>query len=99
IGLALHSYHDANKRFPPAYRTSDTRARGTAYGISYPDENGNGPSGFAWGALLLPYLEQAPLYRSFNLDLPCWAPENAAAARTKVAVFLCPSASGGSDGF
>src|SRR5262249_36716204 len=48
---------------------------------------------------LLPYLEQNVLYQQFRLDLPCWAPENAAAARTKVKVFLCPSATGGSNGF
>jgi prepilin-type processing-associated H-X9-DG protein len=47
----------------------------------------------------LPYLEQDNLYRQFRLDLPCWAPENAASARTKVRTFLCPSATGGSDGF
>jgi prepilin-type processing-associated H-X9-DG protein len=47
----------------------------------------------------LPYLEQGPLYQQFNLNAPCWAPENAAAAKTKVPVFLCPSVSGGSDGF
>src|SRR6184192_456817 len=87
LGLALHNYHDANRRFPPAYVTWDTRARGTAAGIAYPDENMNGPSGFAWGALILPYLEQAPLYRSFNFNLPCWDPANAAAARTPVSVF------------
>ena len=49
--------------------------------------------------LLLPFIEQDNLYRSFNLNEPCWAPVNAAAARTKVAAFLCPSATGGSDGF
>src|SRR4051794_19749705 len=98
IGLALHNYHDVRKVFPPAY-VGNPLTKGTAYGVSYPDDNGNGPSGFAWGTLLLPYLEQDNLYKSFNLNLPCWAPENAAAARTPVAVFLCPSASGGSDGF
>ncbi len=52
-----------------------------------------------WGVLLLPFLEQDNLYRSFTLNEPCWAPVNATAARTKVAMFLCPSATGGSDGF
>jgi hypothetical protein len=49
--------------------------------------------------LLLPYLDQGPLYNKFNLNEPCWSPVNAAPAATKLAVFLCPSASGGSDGF
>src|SRR5262245_9449706 len=98
LGLALHHYHDAHGVFPPAY-VGDPFASGSAFGVSYPDDNGNGPSGFAWGALLLPYVEQDNLYKSFNFNLPCWAPQNAAAARTKVGVFLCPSATGGSDGF
>src|SRR5262249_27018632 len=59
----------------------------------------NGPTGFAWGVFLLPYLEQDNLLRQFRQDLPCWAPENAPAARFKVQAFLCPAATGGSDGF
>ncbi|MCI0461740.1 MAG: DUF1559 domain-containing protein [Gemmataceae bacterium] len=99
IGLALHSYHGVHKKFPPAYLTTNPRLDGTAYGISYGDDNRNGPPGWAWGTLLLPFLEQNSLYTRFRLDLPCWAPENSVPARMKVAVFLCPSASGGSDGF
>ena len=98
IGLALANYESAVGVFPPAY-VADPKARGTAYGVSYPDEGSNGLPGFAWGALLLPYAEQVPLYASMNTNLPCWAPDNSTAARTKLAVFLCPDALGGSDGF
>ena len=98
IGTALHNYEGVHKVFPPAYIT-DTSADGTAYGISYGDDYRNGPPGWAWGVFLLPYLEQEPLYRQLDLALPCWAPANAAPVRTKVPVFLCPSATGGSDGF
>src|SRR5438128_5171204 len=65
IGLALHSYEGANGRFPPAYVTADTRANGTAFGVSYGDDYRNGPSGFAWGVFLLPYLAPDNLYRQF----------------------------------
>ena len=99
IGLALHNYEGVNKVFPPAYVTADPRADGTAYGIPYGDQYRNGPSGFAWGVFLLPYLEQDNLYRQFRLELPCWAPESALRARTRLAMFLCPAATGGSDGF
>lgn len=99
IGLALHNYEGANTRFPAAYVTTNTSADGTAYGISYGDDYRNGPPGWAWGVLILPFIEQDNLYRSFNLNEPCWAPVNATAARTKVAMFICPSATGGSDGF
>src|SRR5689334_3083797 len=99
LGLALHNYESANGCFPPAYVTQNTRADGSQYGVSYGDDNRNGPTGFAWGVFLLPYLEQDNLYRQFSLDLPCWAPQNAAPARAKLPAFLCPSATGGSDGF
>jgi prepilin-type processing-associated H-X9-DG protein len=48
---------------------------------------------------LLPFLDQGSLHQQFNLKEPCWSPVNAAAARTKVGVFLCPGATGGGDGF
>lgn len=98
LGLAMHSYESVNRVFPPSYITN-TRITGTAYGISYGDEYRNGPPGWAWGTLLLPYLEQDNLYKQFRLDLPCWAPENAEPARNKLKMFLCPSATGGNDGF
>jgi prepilin-type N-terminal cleavage/methylation domain-containing protein/prepilin-type processing-associated H-X9-DG protein len=99
LGLAIHSYHDVHKRIPPAYVRSPQGASGNAYGVSYPDDNCNGAPGWAWGTLLLPFLEQQPLYAKLQLDLPCWATENAPLVRTKLDVFLCPSATGGSDGF
>jgi prepilin-type N-terminal cleavage/methylation domain-containing protein/prepilin-type processing-associated H-X9-DG protein len=99
IGLALHNFEGVHKMFPSAYVTQNTRVDGSASGIRYGDEYRNGPTGFAWGVFLLPHLEQDALYRQFNLSLPCWAPENAAAARTKLPAFLCPGATSGSDGF
>jgi prepilin-type N-terminal cleavage/methylation domain-containing protein/prepilin-type processing-associated H-X9-DG protein len=99
IGLALHGYEGVNGRFPPSCVVANTRADGTAYGIAYGDEIRMGPPGWGWGMLLLPHLEQDNLFRQFNYAEPCWAPVNAAAARTRVPVFLCPSATGGSDGF
>src|SRR5262245_1559355 len=99
IGLALHNFEGVNGRFPPAYVTANPSADGTAYGITYGDQYRNGPPGWAWGVFLLSYLEQDNLYRKFNLNEPCWAPVNAAPARARLSVFLCPSATGGSDGF
>lgn len=98
IGLALHSYSEAFGVFPPAY-LSNSKQSGTINGVAFPDGNGNTPAGFAWGALILPQLEQLPVYQQFKFNLACWAPENATAANSKIAVFLCPSATGGEDGF
>lgn len=99
LGIALHNYEGVNKRFPPAYVTQNPGADGTAFGVSYGDEYRNGPTGFAWGVFILPYIEQDALYRQFDLTQACWAPINAVPARTRVTMFICPSATGGSDGF
>src|SRR4051812_14836318 len=98
IGLALANYETALGLFPSAY-VGDPYAGGSAFGVSYPDENKNGPPGFAWGALILPYMEQTTLHAAINFGLPCWAPANTTAGQIQVAMFLCPSATGGKDGF
>lgn len=98
LGLALHLYHETYGVFPPGY-VADVKKSGTINGVSFPDRNANGASGFAWGALILPQLEQIPVYQQFNFRTACWAPENQNGAMAKIPVFLCPSASGGEDGF
>ena len=98
LGLALHNYESTNQVFPPSC-ILNPYLDGTAYGISYGDTYRVGPPGFAWGVSILPFVEQANLYNLFDTNLPCWAPANSVAAKTKVSVFLCPSATGGSDGF
>lgn len=98
IGLALQVYQEAFKVFPPAY-IGTPRQSGNINGVDFPDGNGNTTSGFAWGALILPQMEQIPIYSQFKFNLACWAPENAAAAISKVSTFICPSATGGEDGF
>jgi prepilin-type N-terminal cleavage/methylation domain-containing protein/prepilin-type processing-associated H-X9-DG protein len=85
MGLALHNHHDAQGRFPAGYlaNTRDPSAN---------PETLDAPPGWAWGAQLLPYLEQDNLYRQLQLDLPAWHPSNAAAAKTPVKVYLNPGA-------
>src|SRR5690349_20411233 len=89
MGLALHNYHEAHRVFVPAY-VGDPYATGTIAGISFPDNNDNGPSGFAWGALLLPFLDQQPLYQKFDFSQASWIAPNLPLLATKVNVFLCP---------
>jgi prepilin-type N-terminal cleavage/methylation domain-containing protein/prepilin-type processing-associated H-X9-DG protein len=56
IGLACHSYHDANGGLPPGYLAT------AAYPATTP--------GWGWAAFLLPYLEQNNLFRQINFTLP-----------------------------
>jgi prepilin-type N-terminal cleavage/methylation domain-containing protein/prepilin-type processing-associated H-X9-DG protein len=77
LGLAIHSYHDLHGRFP----------------INY----GNGPyngtnTGASWMAMVLPQLEQLPLYERLRFGQAADQPDNRAVAETVVPTFVCPSA-------
>ncbi len=58
IGLALHNYHDTHLCFPPGQIRGYV---GGAVNLEY----GNGAS---WGTMILPYMDQAPLYNKLNLN-------------------------------
>jgi prepilin-type processing-associated H-X9-DG protein/prepilin-type N-terminal cleavage/methylation domain-containing protein len=79
IGLALHNYHSSHQVFPPGY-------------ISNFDASGNdtGP-GWGWAAMLLPQLEQKPLFDSVNFNLPIEDASSSTSRLTFLAGFLCPS--------
>jgi prepilin-type processing-associated H-X9-DG protein/prepilin-type N-terminal cleavage/methylation domain-containing protein len=54
LGLALQMYHDDNQHFP--WGASD----------DFKDDSGLDHASLPWGVYLLPYLDQAPLYKRFN---------------------------------
>ena len=92
LGIALHNYHDSLGSFPSGYiSNSNDPARDP--------QTYDGPQGWAWGALLLPYMEQGSLSGRFDMNRPCWDPANAELARTQLPAFLCPSAAGGDGPF
>src|SRR2546430_6296135 len=77
IGLALHTYHDALKVFPPSYLT----VPGGSPNMGKPDPD-SGDAGPGWTALMLilPQIEQSSLYNSFDLNRPSWSTNNAPSA-------------------
>ena len=94
MGLALHNYHDTKGSFPagvisqlrdPTWRMPPGNCN------AFPDDLGPG-----WGlfALMLPEIEQDNLYKSINFNLSVADPANAAARRTPVKTYLCPSDAG-----
>src|SRR5882724_8019632 len=89
IGLALHNYHGANNVLPPSYLYLPGGG-----GLQGPPDptNGDAGPGWAWGMLILPQMDQVPLYNSFNVNVPCWDPKNAVSAKTPLQVHTCPSA-------
>jgi prepilin-type N-terminal cleavage/methylation domain-containing protein len=78
VGLALHGYHDANKRFPPGYT-----ARGP-----YVDGVTDTAPGWGWTAFILPYLEQAPLSNQLDFNQPI---QKSPQIQTGLPLLLCPS--------
>jgi prepilin-type N-terminal cleavage/methylation domain-containing protein/prepilin-type processing-associated H-X9-DG protein len=85
IGLAIHGYHDQQGAFPlGAVATTPAQGWGAW--------NNNG---FTWRVLILPQLEQTPMYNALNFSIQEGSGyEQFAIATvwyTKVATFLCPS--------
>jgi len=87
IGLGIHNYESLYKVFPSGYISCPENPM---MGPVDPGFNDAGP-GWSWLTLLLPVLEQKPLFDSLNINLPCYHPTNAAAVKTVVPLFLCPS--------
>ncbi|MBM3997940.1 MAG: DUF1559 domain-containing protein [Planctomycetes bacterium] len=91
IGLALHSFHDARKFFPPGSITTSTSvaAMGTknALGIPIGVEHG-------WAVFILPYVEQQPLYDQYRFDLDWRDPGNLGPREQQLSVFQCASSPG-----
>jgi prepilin-type N-terminal cleavage/methylation domain-containing protein/prepilin-type processing-associated H-X9-DG protein len=83
IGLALHAYHDALKRFPPGYIDGNTDPNST------PD-NDVGP-GWGWATFLLPYIEQDNLYKQINLNVGIGVGPNVAVSQAPLVIYQCPS--------
>ncbi len=48
----------------------------------------------SWRTLILPYLDQKPLYERIDLSKPWDDPANAEAFKTRLAVYACPDADG-----
>lgn len=84
IGVALHNYAENYSVFPAAYLANTL----------HPNRDPNsydGPNGFAWGTMLLPFLDQLGLYSQLRTEQPCWTGQPAA-IQTNLPVFMNPSA-------
>ena len=58
IGLGMHGYHDTYKKLPPAVFIRP--------GTGWNDENNCGPN---WAIMILPFIEQAPLYNQVTQNI------------------------------
>jgi prepilin-type N-terminal cleavage/methylation domain-containing protein len=83
IGLALHNYHDNFRVFPSGWIGVDPATR-------LPSAH-EGLNGAGWAAMILPQIDQSPLYNQFNANLAIEDPANDAFRLTFLPTFSCPS--------
>ena len=81
IGLALHNYHGIHGTFPSGWIGVDSAGR--------PDVEGG--SGFGWAAMILPMMEQSPLYEQLDFNTPIDSPANSEGRSTYLSIFRSPS--------
>ncbi len=94
IGLALHNYLGATGVFPPGYVT--TINRNVLDACDQDAENTPGQSvdqgtGWAWGSMILPYMEQPAVFNSINFNLSVAYHDNDTCSLTSLGCYLCPS--------
>jgi prepilin-type N-terminal cleavage/methylation domain-containing protein len=86
IGLAMHNYHETFKTFPPGF-ISKTPPTANANSIER--------SMYSWGAFILPYIDQAPLYNQLQVGNVLLETNlsngNLGALQTPLPVFRCAS--------
>jgi prepilin-type N-terminal cleavage/methylation domain-containing protein/prepilin-type processing-associated H-X9-DG protein len=92
IGIALHNYHDAHQALAPGYISAILP--GVTDACNQDVEKGQsvdlGP-GWAWGSMILPFMEQQPLYNAINFNLSVAYRANDTGSQTPLAAYLCPS--------
>ena len=90
IGLAMMNYESTYRMFPAGYLDNMTTNPPNSSATSNPDPI----IGWGWGTLLLPYLEQEPLYKSINVNSIAMNNTSAAAIafrKTVIKGFVSPS--------
>jgi prepilin-type N-terminal cleavage/methylation domain-containing protein len=79
IGLGMHAYLLVHKAFPPGYKSA-----------VQPDHDDGGP-GWAWGSMIMPYIEEVALHDEIDYTKSLRSPETEKVRLTSVSLFICPS--------
>jgi competence protein ComGC len=79
IGLGMHAYVLSHHAFPPGYIST-----------VLPDHDDGGP-GWAWGAIILPFIEEVALHHQINMEAPVASVDAEKVRLTSLALFICPS--------
>jgi hypothetical protein len=89
IGLALHNYHDAYGMFPPVVIAGANPANPSCASWIF-------HSGYSWRVMILPYVDQAPLYNMLDMNVglhSCMGsnPNLPQVRSTMLPIYMCPS--------
>jgi prepilin-type N-terminal cleavage/methylation domain-containing protein len=79
LGLGMHAYMLSNKAFPPGYTSK-----------VLPDHDDGGP-GWAWGATIMPFVEEAALHDRLDFTASIRSEVSAPIRLATVPLFVCPS--------
>jgi prepilin-type N-terminal cleavage/methylation domain-containing protein len=79
-GLAVHGYHDVNGELPFAWNYEPPAPPTRPTAVMH-----------AWGTIVLPFLEQGPLFAPYDMNVILYSNPNAAIIQTHLKVFQCPS--------
>lgn len=90
IGLALHNYHDAHSAFPPGCLAISNAGVAYSSPMSEPSRT-QVTGGWGWSAMILPFLDQSPLYNNLNVNGKNFPSSPTADTKRILSVFLCPS--------
>ncbi|MBX3436321.1 MAG: DUF1559 domain-containing protein [Planctomycetaceae bacterium] len=82
MGLAFHNYEGAHRVFP----------KGGAGVASQTNAAFKSRWTLSWGAAILPFLDQEPLFHAINHNETYLHPDNIGPGQTLLPVFLCPTA-------
>ncbi len=76
MGLAIHNYHDVHQMFPPGW-------------ISKRME-GEGHPSTGWQSMILPYIDEAPLYNRLDLTEPVYSTRDQTLLKKPIEYYRCP---------
>ena len=83
-GLAMHGYYDSNRQLPSGYISPGTSAADPSASETV--------KGYAWGFVLLPYMEQSSLFDSIDQTREAVGTSNEAkAAEANLGGYRCPT--------
>ena len=87
IGIAMHTYHNAVRRFPyGSVQWDEGNCTATQHGRT------GQYSGWAWSTYILPYLDQGAVYDQFDFSKNAyWHEPHHLANREFIDTYLCPS--------